>query len=226
MWDAETDDSAAFEARMDTVCREIGERGKLLVPEAVPPALASAPEQALEPAPEPAPEPVRATPPATSLAPILARMDEPTLQPSYPTRPQTVADGMPLANWLAEKLLEEVQTERAEMRAEITQLRDALQQPTSFQSELTPLDDTQLCALQQRLEGCHAQQLLKDDELWALEDLVADFVEVQVRMGAVTKDILLSCEPVAKLHNLVALSEKIQSDSAFARQAKRKALPS
>eukprot|EP01046_Picozoa_sp_COSAG06_P119432 COSAG06_NODE_66698_length_253_cov_2.000000_1_plen_49_part_01 len=37
MWDAEKDDDAAFERRLDTVVREIGERGKLLAPEAVPP---------------------------------------------------------------------------------------------------------------------------------------------------------------------------------------------
>ena len=37
MWDAEKDDEAAFERRVDGVVREIGDRGKLLVPESVPP---------------------------------------------------------------------------------------------------------------------------------------------------------------------------------------------
>eukprot|EP01043_Picozoa_sp_COSAG02_P069994 COSAG02_NODE_12222_length_1577_cov_1.075051_1_plen_53_part_10 len=38
MWDAEKDDDAAFERRVDSVVREIGERGKLvMVSEAVPP---------------------------------------------------------------------------------------------------------------------------------------------------------------------------------------------
>ena len=48
MWDAEKDDDAAFERRLDSVVREIGERGKLLmVSEAVPPFH--------EPSPAPAP---------------------------------------------------------------------------------------------------------------------------------------------------------------------------
>ena len=33
MWDAENDDDATFESRMDSLVREIGERGKVLVPE-------------------------------------------------------------------------------------------------------------------------------------------------------------------------------------------------
>ena len=37
MWDAEKDDEAAFNVRVDGVVREIGERGKLMVAEAVPP---------------------------------------------------------------------------------------------------------------------------------------------------------------------------------------------
>ena len=39
MRDAENDDGAAFERRVDGVVREIGERGKVLVPESVPGAL-------------------------------------------------------------------------------------------------------------------------------------------------------------------------------------------
>jgi hypothetical protein len=95
-WDAETDDDAAFERRLDSVVREIGDRGKVLsmVSEAVPPppvaasrapgmsaagqasasaatsaaAAAPAPAPALAPAPAPAPAP--STPPrSVALAP-------------------------------------------------------------------------------------------------------------------------------------------------------------
>ena len=57
MWGAETDDDVAFERRVDGVVREIGERGKVLVPESVPPlpepgpAAASTPPSAAPPAP-------------------------------------------------------------------------------------------------------------------------------------------------------------------------------
>ena len=64
MWDAENDDEAAFERRVDSVTREIGERGKLNVPESVPPVR--------EAAPTPAPAPARAVAPAVALAPSRA----------------------------------------------------------------------------------------------------------------------------------------------------------
>ena len=37
MWDADDDDADGFERRLDNVVREIGERGKIMVPESVPP---------------------------------------------------------------------------------------------------------------------------------------------------------------------------------------------
>ena len=64
MWDAENDDEAAFERRVDSVTREIGERGKLNVPESVPPVR--------ETAPTPAPAPARAVAPVVALAPSRA----------------------------------------------------------------------------------------------------------------------------------------------------------
>ena len=81
MWDAEKDGDAAFEARVDDIVREIGDRGKLMVPEAVPPAPTPAPAPVPTPAPTseqsagaagaaaPAPAPVLATPtPSPSMA--------------------------------------------------------------------------------------------------------------------------------------------------------------
>eukprot|EP01043_Picozoa_sp_COSAG02_P018642 COSAG02_NODE_875_length_16279_cov_199.143078_12_plen_332_part_00 len=65
MWDAENDDDAAFERRMASVVREIGERGKLIVAESVPPVRTG--ERA--PTPAPAPEPARALAPAPARAP-------------------------------------------------------------------------------------------------------------------------------------------------------------
>ena len=51
MWDAENDDEAAFERRLDAVVREIGERGKLIVAESVPPVRERAPPAAAAPPP-------------------------------------------------------------------------------------------------------------------------------------------------------------------------------
>lgn len=61
MWDADTDEDADFERRVDGVVREIGERGQLMVTESVPlvrePTLAPAQAPVLIPTPAPAPAP-------------------------------------------------------------------------------------------------------------------------------------------------------------------------
>ena len=80
MWEAEKDDDRAFERRLDSVVREIGDRGKVMIPEAVTPAPAPtpspvlAPALALAPAPAaaPAPAPAAASAPAPAPAPALA----------------------------------------------------------------------------------------------------------------------------------------------------------
>eukprot|EP01043_Picozoa_sp_COSAG02_P056474 COSAG02_NODE_6699_length_3414_cov_8.770437_6_plen_216_part_01 len=68
MWDAEKDNDIAFEQRVDSLCREIGDRGKPVLPESVPPVTAMT-----SPAPAPAPVPIPAQAPATTLAAALAR---------------------------------------------------------------------------------------------------------------------------------------------------------
>ncbi len=79
MWDADNDDDALFERRMDNVVREIGDRGKVLLPEAVTPfrepSAAPTPTTISSPAPAPAPalvpNPVSAASPAFSATPSL-----------------------------------------------------------------------------------------------------------------------------------------------------------
>ena len=64
MWDADKDDDAAFEHRLDNVVREIGDRGKVLLPEAVTPLR--------EPTPAPVPAPTPAQVLVSALAPAPA----------------------------------------------------------------------------------------------------------------------------------------------------------
>ena len=83
MWDADEDDDTAFERRLSSVVREIADRGKLMVAEAVPP----------EPMPAPAPAPAQApAPPAAASAPTapvaqLARVPAPAATPAFTTAP-------------------------------------------------------------------------------------------------------------------------------------------
>ena len=62
-----------------------------------------------------------------------------------------------------------------------------------------------LLALQSRLENLHAAKLLADEELFAVEDIIADCDAEDDRVSA-----------------LVTLSGKMAADKAFARQLRRK----
>ena len=121
MWDAEQDDDAAFEQRLDAVVREIGDRGKLLAPEAVTPVRELTPAQVLAPAPEPVPVPTAAaapSPPRTSaFAPVASELtsstaasvptsteattSSATCNPGSVTTPQAVASSTSLTNTLS-----------------------------------------------------------------------------------------------------------------------------
>ena len=57
-----------------------------------------------------------------------------------------------------------------------------------------------------------------DDEVFALEDIVADYIA----LGLVTAEMASAHAAAAKLLQLVRLSEGIASDGSFARQARRK----
>eukprot|EP01045_Picozoa_sp_COSAG04_P024592 COSAG04_NODE_3092_length_3180_cov_13.050957_1_plen_117_part_00 len=88
--------------------------------------------------------------------------------------------------------------------------------------EAIAVSDAQVTSLQLRLEALHAAQLLSDDELWALQDSVADFLDECACFDAVTMDIVHTNDAARKAHKLVTLSEKMPTDATFARQARRK----
>ena len=77
-------------------------------------------------------------------------------------------------------------------------------------------------AVTARLEALHAAQLLSDDELFALEDCVADFIEAQASYDVVTMEAVNANRAIGKVHKLVALGEGMPSDAMFARQLRRK----
>ena len=234
---------SAFEGQMDMLVREIGARGKVQLSEAVPPAAASMTPRgrAPAPAPAPAPEPARAPPRALAPAPAPAPRLTPTPAPAPAATPERsftpsvrssaapsaqlqVADALPLM----ERLLEEARVEKAEMRAEMEKQRAELQK---LRGELTPkpphdaVSDEQLAALQARLLAAHGAKLLSDEEFFALEDLCADFAELQPPAGPVTSETVREVELADKVRRLVCVSEKMAADASFARQARRKFVP-
>ena len=124
-----------------------------------------------------------------------------------------------------EQLRQEAKTEKAETEAKMEQLK----------AELTPsppapaITQEQLAALQSRIDGLHVAKLLADEELYALEDTIADYVELTMSMAGrvITREMIYSLATVAaasKLDKLVGLSAVMVGDAAFARQARRKFL--
>ena len=108
---------------------------------------------------------------------------------------------------------------------------DKLRQEMNLQQREAITTD-ELSALQARMEALHAAQLLADEELYMVEDLCADFVELQAEVpngGVLTQSTIYSAvgdsyTSAVKLHKLVRLSASMGSDSALARQLKRKFL--
>ena len=80
----------------------------------------------------------------------------------------------------------------------------------------------QVGGLTARVHALHAAQLLSDDELFAVEDSIADFIEVTAACEVVTLETANTNPVVGKLHKLVALGEGMADDAMFARQVRRK----
>ena len=127
-----------------------------------------------------------------------------------------------------QELEAKLEEKERESKAEIARLREEM---NLQQREAITADE--LFALQARLEALHAAQLLADEELHLVEDLCADFVELQAAVpngGVLTQNTIYSAvghsyAAAVKLHKLVRQSASMGSDGAFARQLKRKFLP-
>ena len=93
------------------------------------------------------------------------------------------------------------------------------------EAKLTPreaITTEQLETLQLRLERMHEAGLLLDTALEALEDCIADYVEVRATLGVVTVQTVCANEAALLVHKLIALGEALPADKTFARQCCRK----
>ena len=81
---------------------------------------------------------------------------------------------------------------------------------------------TQVVALQARLESLHVAKILSDEELYALEDVIADDAEEALGEGARG-----GAEEAVEggVSRMVALSGRMAGDAAFGRQLRRKFVP-
>eukprot|EP01043_Picozoa_sp_COSAG02_P027475 COSAG02_NODE_1624_length_11594_cov_6.314833_5_plen_272_part_00 len=223
MWGAEKDDDAAFERRLDSVVREIGERGKLMLPEAVTPLREStpAPTPSLDPTPAPAPSchvqaqtpapaptstPLRS--PATSLPPAAVSVDtqhqntSPSLLSSRPLEqpPTAVQHGhagggavMDVSTFL--DLVDRMQAKADEEKSELKVEMEAKMEAQRHQMEAN-MEALRRTVEQQREERktTDAKTCVSETQLQALQE----------RFDALVQAKLLTDDEVAKLEDLVA----------------------
>ena len=110
---------------------------------------------------------------------------------------------------------EERETMEAKMREQMREMEAKLAPKEVISAE-------QIDAVTARLEALHAAQLLSDEELFALEDCMADFIEAKGTVEVVTADTVNTVRAVGRVHKLISLSEGMPRDAMFARQLRRK----
>jgi hypothetical protein len=226
-WGADLDDDVAFEKRVDSLAREIGDRGK---PNAAPaptgwskvkdtvvdenPSASPAPAPALAPLPLPAPAPAPVPEAATAAVQAKAAQKERTQaladqRGTPPLRGTAAAAADAQASGTSASFAEfasffREERERMEVKLE-EQRREVLQARQR-------VSDEQLQLLHDRLQRMHAEGLLGEETYYACEDLVADSVEGMATGGAAPD----------RLVRMVALSQRLATDASLARQLKRK----
>ena len=277
MWDAEKDDDAAFERRLDNVVREIGERGKALLPEAVTPFREQTPVPVPAPAPSPAPAPAPVSAPSAPVhlstppsAPAAARSSiaqnavttaeaaPSSMSPVSTMPPDAVVARAPASTTLDQSALSvamapesigmvgslaQVSTfmesqQRMQMQLESkfearlaaqkqeyeAKLRDSEAKIDAHRQEYEAKNcasDAKLERLQDRFDTLYQAKLLSDDEMFALQDKVVDFIECRMSVTVASENVGALAETVKKL---VGVCEGVSNDTMLARQLRRKFL--
>ena len=228
---AADEDHAAFERRMEPLCREIGDRGKpsqfSLVPEAVPPTPG---RQSASYSPS-----IQASP--TDLGSPMMQ------QQQHAVVDHVGASGAVQVSSMGEMMSfferQQIQMERRMQQQQDDFRRERKEMEAKFAAmEMSPtfrkkeaISDGQLAKLQVRVGALHGSGQLSDEEGFTIEDLCGDYVELQAAVGVVTPEMLaVTCgtrqwhtfASVGRLQAVVMLSEKLASDETFCRQLRRK----
>ena len=109
----------------------------------------------------------------------------------------------------------ELQQHQAAAKAELDKIREEMKPPPP-----PSVSDDQIVALQTRLYGMHNAELLTEDQLDQLEDIVLDYVEAKATSTSASGEVC----GAGGVIKLVAVSEAVGDDKAFARQARRRFL--
>jgi vacuolar-type H+-ATPase subunit I/STV1 len=115
-----------------------------------------------------------------------------------------------------ERQRHEMETKLDEQRRETQQVREL---GLRVASAMSCVSDAQLELLQTRLDALHQAKLLSDDEIGALEDCIADYIDYRSSLNPAAAEIGVAAEKVKKM---VGLSERMVKDGMLARQLRRK----
>ena len=145
-----------------------------------------------------------------------------------PSLVEALLEQQRLSHGREERARQEIDELRAEAKAEKAELcqemeAKAEEQMERMREEMAPVEAVsaaQVAALSSRLAALNAAGLLTDEELYSLEDAIADYVELESLMGSVTLEMARTNEAVGKLVKLVALSARLPADAALAGQAR------
>ena len=120
----------------------------------------------------------------------------------------------------ADEKMEKMQEARFEQqRQEIEKMREAASVKAEAQVVKSCVSEAQLEALQTRLDALRQAKLLTDDEVFKLEDCVAEFIECRSSLTVAAAEMGAAAEQVKKL---VGLSEGVAKDGMLARQLRRR----
>lgn len=107
----------------------------------------------------------------------------------------------------------------AKLEAQKKEAGEKMEQLREDVSAKSCVSEGQLEALQARLDALHQAKLLTDDEVFKLEDCVAEFIECRSSLTVAAAQMGAAAEQVKKL---VGLSEGVAKDGMLARQLRRR----
>ena len=107
----------------------------------------------------------------------------------------------------------------AKLEAQKKEADEKIEQMREDVSAKSCVSEAQLEALQARLDALHQAKLLTDDEVFKLEDCVAEFIECRSSLTVAAAEMGAAAEQVKKL---VGLSEGVAKDGMLARQLRRR----
>ena len=122
---------------------------------------------------------------------------------------------------LEEKLEERLEAKLDAQRKEFEIKLETQRQEIEQKDAMTSVSDAQLERLQGRLDALHQAKLLTDDEMTALEDKVADFIDCRASVMVAPRDIGAASEIVRKL---VGMCEGVSKDGMLARELRNRYL--